>query len=766
MSLAGMTVGVVISAIDRASAPIKQIQGATGKLGEALERISTKAALAGAALHGMALATSGLSARMQQIGMHALQSFASFDDARAVIASMPGVTKESLDKMQAAAFAFTRQNKATITDYYNTAYNILSAGIPDALATYATEVAIKVGQATRGSADEAGEAVAILFNNMRDGSREASGEFARMGDIITATQQRFQLRNLSQLTEGLKYATPAAKTAKLAVSDMAAAVGRLNSAGLQGSMAGTALASMLANRFKAAQEIGFKVAVKKGTGELDLARTLENLKRRIGDINKLAPEMEDKLRKGFGDEGFRAVMLLLTQTETLKDDLAAIRDSAGSFESASKIINDSAGAKWQQMVNRMEQTWIRLGQALMPIKDAIAGVVLRVVDAIDGLIERFPKVTAAAVAGLAGLSTALAALGTALIAVGALGKLRGIIGLLRGGKAAATGQPSGNGDLIGGAVEAVTGGVQKVWVVNMPGGGLAGGMPDLGGKGGGVAGAARSLGARLRSLVAAVASSAWGAIVSGAGAAARAIALVGRALLLNPIGLTLTAIATAAYLIWRHWDVIGPKLAAVWQTVKDAFNSAWQWISTLPARMLEAGRAILDGLIGGIRERWQALKESVTGIASGIADTVKGALGIRSPSRVFAAIGGHLMTGLSQGITQAANLPLAALRGVAGALAAPIAAGAVTLSAHAMPAPQVIAPAPLAMPAPSAAAGQMPSMTPAQINITVNLNGQATPDAAQDVAAAVRREVERALADMSRRDALARRAALIDGGMA
>ena len=766
MSLAGMAVGVVISAIDRASAPIRQIQGATSKLGQALERISTKAALAGAALHGAALATSGLSSRMQQIGMQALQSFASFDDARAVIASMPGVTKESLDQMQAAAFAFTRQNKATLTDYYNTAYNILSAGIPDALATYATEVAIKVGQATRGSADEAGEAVAILFNNMRDGSREASSEFARMGDIITATQQRFQLRNLSQLTEGLKYATPAAKTAKLAVADMAAAVGRLNSAGLQGSMAGTALANMLANRFKAAQDIGFKVAVKKGTGELDLARTLDNLKARIGDITRLTPEMEDKLRKGFGEEGFRAVMLLLTQTETIKDDLAAIRNSAGAFESASQIINASAGAKWQQMANRIEQTWIRLGQALMPVKDAIASVVLRVVDAIDGLTERFPKVTAAAVAGLAGLSTALAALGTALIAVGALGKARIILSLLGVGRVAAV---------------ARTG------------------------------------------LVALTSAAGIAARVLGAGmlAAARAIALVGRALLLNPIGLTLTAIAGAAYLVWRHWDVIGPKLAAVWQTVKSAFDAAWQWISTLPARMLEAGRAILDGLIGGIRERWQALKESVTGIASGIADTVKGALGIRSPSRVFAAIGGHLMTGLEQGITHAADLPLAAMRGVAGALAAPIAAGTLALTAQAMPAlqvvapaplsmpaPQVVAPAPLAMPAPQIIASAplampapqvvapaplampapqiiapAPLAMPAQhgapvrqaataqgaatapIQITVNLNGSATPETAQDIAAAVRREVERALAESARRDALSRRAALIDGGM-
>jgi hypothetical protein len=68
---------------------------------------------------------------------------------------------------------------------------------------------------------------------------------------------------------------------------------------------------------------------------------------------------------------------------------------------------------------------------------------------------------------------------------------------------------------------------------------------------------------------------------------------------------------------------------------------------------------------------------------------------------------------------------------------------------------------------PSQASG-MPgaASSPAPIQIVVNLNGPASPEAAQDVAAAVRREVERALAEQARRDALARRARLIDGGIA
>ena len=55
--------------------------------------------------------------------------------------------------------------------------------------------------------------------------------------------------------------------------------------------------------------------------------------------------------------------------------------------------------------------------------------------------------------------------------------------------------------LQGGLIDAVTGGVQKVWVVNMPGGGLDGALPDLGGASGKAGGAARTIGSRIRDLI-------------------------------------------------------------------------------------------------------------------------------------------------------------------------------------------------------------------------------------------------------------------------
>jgi len=105
------------------------------------------------------------------------------------------------------------------------------------------------------------------------------------------------------------------------------------------------------------------------------------------------------------------------------------------------------------------------------------------------------------------------------------------------------------------------------------------------------------------------------------------------------------------------------------------------------------------------------------------------------------------MRGLQLGIERAAGLPLAAA----------------AISAPALALPQVTASMPTLLPAQAAPATGQPAPT---IHITINLNGPASPQAAQDVAAAVRREVGRALAEAARRDALARRATMLDAGLA
>lgn len=172
----------------------------------------------------------------------------------------------------------------------------------------------------------------------------------------------------------------------------------------------------------------------------------------------------------------------------------------------------------------------------------------------------------------------------------------------------------------------------------------------------------------------------------------KALIKLGIAMLTTPIGwfvLGVAAVAGVAYLIYRNWDKIAPFMGRVWASIKSAFNSAWVWFSSLPARFLQLGSNLIDGLVLGITNKLQAAKKAIVGVGQSIKGWFAGALGIKSPSRVFMGFGLNIGEGAALGILQSvpsvqkAVGKLGALRmqtGMQGALRAvvsnPIAAGA------------------------------------------------------------------------------------------
>ncbi|MGW9230563.1 phage tail protein [Pseudorhizobium sp. NPDC055634] len=70
----------------------------------------------------------------------------------------------------------------------------------------------------------------------------------------------------------------------------------------------------------------------------------------------------------------------------------------------------------------------------------------------------------------------------------------------------------------------------------------------------------------------------------------------------------------------------------------------------LPARMMEIGGQIIDGLWNGIKAKWESVKAGVTGIADSITTSIKSTLGIHSPSRVMHQVGEFIMQGLNNGM--------------------------------------------------------------------------------------------------------------------
>jgi phage-related protein len=75
----------------------------------------------------------------------------------------------------------------------------------------------------------------------------------------------------------------------------------------------------------------------------------------------------------------------------------------------------------------------------------------------------------------------------------------------------------------------------------------------------------------------------------------------------------------------------------------------------LPAKMVQVGADIIEGLRNGINAKIQSVKDSINNAAQGMVDGVKGIFGIQSPSKVFRQIGVFLMEGLGQGVESGAG---------------------------------------------------------------------------------------------------------------
>ncbi|EDW2059086.1 phage tail tape measure protein [Salmonella enterica subsp. enterica serovar Oslo] len=203
-----------------------------------------------------------------------------------------------------------------------------------------------------------------------------------------------------------------------------------------------------------------------------------------------------------------------------------------------------------------------------------------------------------------------------------------------------------------------------------------------------------------------------GGLLRGLMAAGRAVLFIGRALLMNPIGLLITGIAVAAYLIYRYWEPIKGFFTRlwtgienigtqIWSSITGFFTDRWQDIQTafdggllgigelilnwsplglftqvfsevmswfgvdLPKNFTDFGKNIIDGLTDGIKNKWNAVKDTFKNLTDGIKGFFTGEIRIQSPSRVFMGYGGYIVEGLQLGINNTAWKAEQAAKGLA-----------------------------------------------------------------------------------------------------
>jgi TP901 family phage tail tape measure protein len=129
-------------------------------------------------------------------------------------------------------------------------------------------------------------------------------------------------------------------------------------------------------------------------------------------------------------------------------------------------------------------------------------------------------------------------------------------------------------------------------------------------------------------------------------------------------------------------EAIGKAIMLPIKLFQDFFElvkSVWTFIFSLPEKLTELpskiseiftgeggitsiftnlGSNLVDGLTGGIKNKWNELKSTISDLTDGVTGWFKEALGIHSPSRVFAQYGGFTVEGFQLGIERNSNKAL------------------------------------------------------------------------------------------------------------
>lgn len=191
----------------------------------------------------------------------------------------------------------------------------------------------------------------LLTNVMRTFNLEGSQAANIVGDQLTKAAMSSNVSMLD-LAESIKYSAASMVTLKQQLPQVAAMIGILGNAGIQGSMAGTSIRNMadyLTQSITNPNFKGAKALAKLGLGEQDFVDA-------NGDLQDFAVILEKigTATQGLSTVNQNAVFKSIFGVRGMRAAVAIMRDTEGYFELLNQIQNNSAGFAEAVVRKRME----------------------------------------------------------------------------------------------------------------------------------------------------------------------------------------------------------------------------------------------------------------------------------------------------------------------------------------------------------------------------------------------------------------------------
>ena len=255
-------VELILQAKDRASQSINRVRGSFLKLGKSVDKVQHISS--GMLDFGVKIGVMG--AAMSAALAIPIKTAADFEQAMARVKAVSGATDEEFAKLTNTARELGRTTKFSASEAADGMNFLAMAGFKSTEIIAAMPSVLELAAAANLDLASAAD---ITSNNLTGYGMKVE-DLAKVNDVLVGT---FTSANtdLTQLGIAMKYVGPVASSAGISFTEVAAAIGLLGNAGIQGSMAGTSLRKTISSLIKPSsagakelQKLGVSVVDSKG----------------------------------------------------------------------------------------------------------------------------------------------------------------------------------------------------------------------------------------------------------------------------------------------------------------------------------------------------------------------------------------------------------------------------------------------------------------------------------------------------------------------
>lgn len=294
---------------------------------------------------------SGIVSQMVSSLAVTIETGADFIDMMTSVGAISGATKEQMSRLSETAQTLGLRTMFMSRDIASGMKYLAMAGNDANQIQDMISGAAMMANATGMELGGKGGTADLLTNIMRTFKLEGQNAANIVGDQLTKAAMSSNV-SMTDLAESIKYSAASMVTLKQQLPQVAAMIGTLGNAGIQGSMAGTSIRNMADYLTQSITNPNFKGA--KALARLGLSK--QDFIDANGDLIDFALILEKigAATQGLSTVDQNAVFKSIFGVRGMRAAVAIMRDTEGYFDLLDKIQNNSAGFAEEVVGKRME----------------------------------------------------------------------------------------------------------------------------------------------------------------------------------------------------------------------------------------------------------------------------------------------------------------------------------------------------------------------------------------------------------------------------